>query len=69
MPAMVCSLTWSLSPLAWKGFLEVRSGVASCHTVMFMACHLLIIPELFLGVDSLSFWILKCLFRVKYLMQ
>lgn len=27
--------------------------MASCHTVMFVACHLLIIPELFLDVDSL----------------
>lgn len=51
-----------LVPSGLEGLLEVRSGVASCRTVMFMACHLLIIPELFLDVDSLSFWVLKCLF-------
>lgn len=62
LPAIVCSLTWSLSPLDWKGFLEVRSGVASRHTVMFTACHLLIIPELFLDVYSLCFWVSKYLF-------
>lgn len=59
LPAIMCSLTWSLSPLDRKGFLEVRCGVASCHTVVFMAWRLLIIPEVFLDVDSLSFWVFK----------
>lgn len=66
---VVCCLTWSLSPLDGKGFQEVGSGTASCHTLAFLTCHLFIVPAVLLDVDSLSFWVLKWLFWVKYLMQ